>query len=283
MTQDAAFACCSAGIGRWFWVAWASESDARALAPALASGYREERRRGREEGRRVGRPRDEAPAREVGLRLQATRGPRGPHRGGSRDRGQAQESAEPPGRHRPGKEPGQTRLAFLYSASEGDRPGEVAVARHRIVRQNPRKIHVDREPFREEEWARREEGGPDAPKPRTLAVDRDTLRTRGAGPPSRFVLLRQRGGRHPGCPCGPDGEARLVRRPRREVPLLGGVRQGRLPTARPDDPPGRRRRPRRIPGGGAGLSRGPRLLRTHRRRNSPPRTRMIEGTPDGQT
>jgi DnaJ-domain-containing protein 1 len=70
----------------------------------------------------------------------------------------------------------------LYSASESDRPGEVAVARHRIVRQNPRKIHVDREPFREEEWTSREEGGPDAPKPRTLAVDRDALRRQGRAP-----------------------------------------------------------------------------------------------------
>ena len=34
-----AFACCSVGIGRWFWVVWESESDARALSPALASGY----------------------------------------------------------------------------------------------------------------------------------------------------------------------------------------------------------------------------------------------------
>src|SRR3954468_13704194 len=33
------FACCSVGIGRWFWVAWESEAEARALAPALASGY----------------------------------------------------------------------------------------------------------------------------------------------------------------------------------------------------------------------------------------------------
>src|SRR5690242_3996740 len=43
MTEDvhehAAFACCSAGIGRWFWVAWASESDARALTPGVASGF----------------------------------------------------------------------------------------------------------------------------------------------------------------------------------------------------------------------------------------------------
>src|SRR5206468_9551798 len=33
------FACCSVGIGRWFWVAWESEAEARALSPALASGY----------------------------------------------------------------------------------------------------------------------------------------------------------------------------------------------------------------------------------------------------
>src|SRR5690242_21385169 len=39
-TEDVpAFACCSVGIGRWFWVAWESEAEARALAPALASGY----------------------------------------------------------------------------------------------------------------------------------------------------------------------------------------------------------------------------------------------------
>src|SRR5262249_35251751 len=34
-----AFACCSVGIGRWFWVAWGSEAEARAFSPALASGY----------------------------------------------------------------------------------------------------------------------------------------------------------------------------------------------------------------------------------------------------
>src|SRR4051812_31299331 len=33
------FACCSVGIGRWFWVGWESEAQARALAPPLASGY----------------------------------------------------------------------------------------------------------------------------------------------------------------------------------------------------------------------------------------------------
>ena len=33
------FACCSVGVGRWFWVAWGSEAEARARSPALASGY----------------------------------------------------------------------------------------------------------------------------------------------------------------------------------------------------------------------------------------------------
>ncbi len=57
------------------------------------------------------------------------------------------------------------------------------MARHRIVRQNARKIHVNCEPFDEDEWARRGEGGGEssetAPKSRTLAVDRVTLRTEG--------------------------------------------------------------------------------------------------------
>src|SRR5215470_2388443 len=48
-----AFACCSVGIGRWFWVAWESESEARALAPALASGY--EASAARAEGKAVER------------------------------------------------------------------------------------------------------------------------------------------------------------------------------------------------------------------------------------
>src|SRR6201990_1333350 len=48
-----AFACCSVGIGRWFWVAWGSESEARALAPALASGY--EASAARAEGKAVER------------------------------------------------------------------------------------------------------------------------------------------------------------------------------------------------------------------------------------
>ena len=51
------------------------------------------------------------------------------------------------------------------------------------MKQNARKIHVDCDPFDEDEWARRvERGGEssgDAPKTRTLAVDRVALRTEG--------------------------------------------------------------------------------------------------------
>ena len=38
-SQIPVFSCCSVGIGRWFWVAWESEAEARALSPPLASGY----------------------------------------------------------------------------------------------------------------------------------------------------------------------------------------------------------------------------------------------------
>jgi len=54
---------------------------------------------------------------------------------------------------------GPTRLAFLYSATGPESPdslGHVTVIRHRIVRQNARKIHVDCDPFDEDEWDRRE-------------------------------------------------------------------------------------------------------------------------------
>src|SRR3954464_1875053 len=33
------YARCSAGIGRWFWVAWESDAEARAGAPARACGH----------------------------------------------------------------------------------------------------------------------------------------------------------------------------------------------------------------------------------------------------
>jgi hypothetical protein len=185
-----AFACCSVGIGRWFWVAWESESEARALSPALASGY--EASAARAEGKAVERfgPRLK--------RLPAKWAAGYKRRGGITARmpsteGEGGDAKEPRARisrlRRPARrDGGATRLTFLYSATGREPPdslGHVAVARHRIVRQNARKIHVDCEPFDEDEWARRDERGEessgDAPrtKTRTLAVDRATLRTEG--------------------------------------------------------------------------------------------------------
>ncbi len=184
-----AFACCSVGIGRWFWVAWESESDARALSPALASGY--EASAARAEGKaveRVGPRLNRLPAKwassykrgGVAASVPSVEGDAG-----------GNPAARPRARiGRPGglsrRDGGATRLAFLYSATERDPPdllGHVAVARHRIVRQNARKVYVDCDPFDEDEWARRaEQGGEssgDAIKTRTLAIDRVALRQEG--------------------------------------------------------------------------------------------------------
>jgi hypothetical protein len=182
-----AFACCSVGIGRWFWVAWESESEARASAPALASGY--EASAARAEGKAIERlgPRlKRLPAkwasgykRRGGIAAR-TPGAEGEAGGGDATRPRARIGR--PSR----RDGGTTRLAFLYAATGREPPdslGHVAVARHRIVRQNARKLHVDCDPFDEDEWARRGEGGGEssgeAPKTRTLAVDRATLRAEG--------------------------------------------------------------------------------------------------------
>jgi hypothetical protein len=182
-----AFACCSVGIGRWFWVAWESESDARALSPAMASGY--EASAARAEGKAVERagPRlKRLPATWACRYLRRGSGAArvssmaGESGGGEATRRRA-EIPRPVGTSR--GDVGATRLAFLYSATEREPPdslGHVTVSRHRIVKQNARKIYVDCEPFDEDEWTRRREPGEDAsvdaPKTRTLAVDRIMLR-----------------------------------------------------------------------------------------------------------
>lgn len=189
-----AFACCSAGIGRWFWVTWESESDARALAPALASGF--EASASQAEAKAIER---------VGGEVKRLPGKwaSGYRRGGARPSavrraGQEPEvgEAKPPKARisrlggRSSRGGSTTRLSFLFCVTERQPPdslGHVSVARHRIVKQNPRKIHVDPEPFDEDEWARRADGEADgggespgdAPKQRTLAVDRVALRTEG--------------------------------------------------------------------------------------------------------
>jgi hypothetical protein len=185
-----AFACCSVGIGRWFWVTWASESDARALAPALASGYEASAARAERKAiERVGDRLKRLPAKWASsYKRRGSGAAREPSTEGEAGGGAA---TRPTARIRrlggPSKRDGGTpRLAFLYAATEREPSeplGHVAVARHRIVRQTARKIHVECDPFDEDEWARRDEGGgessSDAQKTRMLAVDRVTLRAEG--------------------------------------------------------------------------------------------------------
>jgi hypothetical protein len=194
MSEDAretpAFACCSVGIGRWFWVAWESESEARDLAPALASGYEKTSAAAESKAlQSVGPGLKPLPARwasryqcrgRVAARTDSTEDGRA---GGPAIKTKAR-ITRPVGAFKQGG--GATRLAFLYSAIERDPPdslGHVTVVRHRIVRQNPRKIYVDCDPFDQDEWARRGEPGGehsgDTPKTRTLTVDRVMLKQEG--------------------------------------------------------------------------------------------------------
>lgn len=191
MSQEASeipvFACCSIGIGRWFWVAWESEGAARGSEPPMASGYEASAARAEAKARdRLGgegkrlpakwassykrggapAPRRPIPTREVGS--------------GERAKPKAKFSRLSGLARRVGM---GTRLAFLYCVTEREPPdalGHVTVVRHRIVKQGPRKIHVDCDPFDEDAWARRVASGEDAateePRPRTIAVDRATLR-----------------------------------------------------------------------------------------------------------
>jgi hypothetical protein len=68
-------------------------------------------------------------------------------------------------------------------------PGQVAVTRHRIVKQTPAKVHVERDPFDEDAWTRRAAAGGEPPegepRPRTVAVDREALRAEGRSSTSR--------------------------------------------------------------------------------------------------
>jgi DnaJ-domain-containing protein 1 len=185
-----AYACCSVGIGRWFWVAWDSEAEARACSPALASGYESsavaaERKAIESVGPR-GKP---LPAKWAsgykrgGGGAARAGGMEGEGAGGTGIRPRAK-VVRPVGGFKKGG--GTSRLAFVYAAFENDSPdarGQVVVVKHRIVKQNPRKIYIDRNPFDEEEWAHRGEDGDgaaaDFPKTRTLAIDREMLRREG--------------------------------------------------------------------------------------------------------
>ena len=141
-----AFACCSVGIGRWFWVAWESESEARALSPALASGYEASAARAEAKAvERVGPRLKRLPAKwasgykrrgGIAARMPSTEGEAG---GGGATKPRARIGRPRGPSERDG---GATRLAFLYSATGREPPdslGHVAVGRHRIVKQNARR------------------------------------------------------------------------------------------------------------------------------------------------
>jgi hypothetical protein len=81
---------------------------------------------------------------------------------------------------------GTPRLGFLYSAREGDphdSPGRIVVDRHRIVKETSRKIYVDREPFREDQWEHRGEDGSEPSghdrETHALIIDRALLKREG--------------------------------------------------------------------------------------------------------
>src|SRR5262249_50285072 len=156
------------------------------------------------------------------------------------------------------------------AASESDQSGssgEVEVVKHRIVRQTAGKIYVDRVPFQEENWPSRESGTPEAPKTRTVAVDRDVLRREGRIPHRGiyFYASEEKGiqginadltARHGWCaalnvrfPCSPESIKTAYRRLAREKhPDAGGnqtefqaveraYREGLAYFSSPDDPP----------------------------------------------
>jgi hypothetical protein len=179
-----AFACCSVGIGRWFWVAWANESDARGLAQPLASGYEKSAERAEETVvARLGSEVKRLPAKWASGYKRDGVAKAGTGSGKREDRIKSRFDRLAA---KPKRAPEAQRLAFLFSVIAREPPdshGHVTVTRHRIVKQTTGKTHVDREPFDENEWASRSErnaGSPEiVPRPHTVAVDRHTLRKEG--------------------------------------------------------------------------------------------------------
>src|SRR4051812_16764439 len=121
-----AFACCSVGIGRWYWVAWESEAEARALSPAVASGY--EASADRAEGKaaeRVGPRMKRLPARWAsGYKRRGGTAARVP--GTEREPGGGSGTGPRSRFGRPGGPANRhdvaTRLAFLYCAAGREPP-----------------------------------------------------------------------------------------------------------------------------------------------------------------
>ena len=174
--ESLVYACCSFGIGRWCWILWASDSEARAAARPLAEGFEK----------------TAAAAEQKAIEAAGSQATRLPgkwassyKRGGAFARVEAGKQDKPKSRLSRradisvnGK--GRTRLTFLYAAFEDDRAGsrgEVVIVKHQVVRQTAGKFYVDREPFAEEEKDRQ-----DASKKRLLAVGREVLRRDGRFP-----------------------------------------------------------------------------------------------------
>jgi hypothetical protein len=182
MTQeDGAYACCSIGIGRWFWAVWANKEDARESSRPLACGYEKT-------GEAAERKALEA-AGSQSERLPAKWASRYKRGGGARPEDAANKPKSRLSRRpaTPATANVPARPTFLYLASESEEAGsrgEVVIVRHRIVRKTAKKIFIDREPFHEKEQPGGEGAGPmsASPKPRTIAVDRETLRREGRVP-----------------------------------------------------------------------------------------------------
>ena len=172
--EEAAYACCSIGIGRWYWAVWTNGEEARALADPQAQGYEKSARAAEAKAVEAAGPRsNRLPGRWASAYKR--RGTAGAEGAGQREKPKSRLSRRAVAPPRP---EAPARPTFLYVASESDRPGargEVVIVRHRIVRRTAGKIYIDREPFRED-------GIPEAPKPRTLAVDRQVLRQEGRFP-----------------------------------------------------------------------------------------------------
>lgn len=236
--EEAVYSCCSVGIGRWCWITWASESDAREGAKALATGYEKTARKA--EGKAVESVGPEAkrlPSKWASAYMRG--GPARTEEGAIREKPKSRLS-----RRTPPKADAASRPTFLYAASESEEPssrGEIVVVKHRIVRRTAGKIYIDREPFREEEWRGEDVGGPEATRPRTMAIDREDLRREGRASHrgSYFYASEEKGiqgayadltSRHPWCailevgfPCSTASIKAAYRRLAREKhPDAGG-------------------------------------------------------------
>jgi hypothetical protein len=179
-----AFARCSVGIGRWFWVAWDTWGAARCGEPARACGYEATAHAAEKKAiESVGpRARPLPPKWASGYKRRGAVGthPGGTEKGGRGAAKEARVDRTAKGWCNPAK------LEFLYCAYEGDQhdsPGCVVVVKHRIVKKTARTIYVDREPFREDQWERRCEEGREPSgyerETRTMIIDRDILKREG--------------------------------------------------------------------------------------------------------